>query len=119
MVVAGLGLSGCSAGGSHAPERGTPTSSPATADQFGTLEVDGTSVSYWCSGGGSPAVVLEAGTDSAGTQEFPVPFIAPIAEVTTVCTYNRLGTGSGSGAPPDRARSVDDLVRVLDRSSRP
>lgn len=34
--------------------------------------------------------------------------------MTTVCTYNRLGTGSGSGAPPDRARTLDDLVSVLD-----
>ena len=47
-------------------------------------------------------------------QEWPPAFIAQIADVTTVCTYNRLGTGGGSSAPPDHPRTFDDLVSVLD-----
>lgn len=114
-VAVVFALSGCTDGASPASnsESSPPPTTSATARQ-GTVEFDGTSVGYSCRGEGSPAVILEAGTDSAGTQSFPPAFVDPIAEVTTVCTYDRLGTSAGSDDPPDRSRSLGDLIEVLD-----
>ena len=115
VIAAALTLSGCSAGTSGSSESETSTTpTPSMTARSGSVEVDGATLAYSCTGEGEPAVMLEAGTESAGTQSFPPAFIAPIAEVTTVCTYNRLGTGAGSDAAPDRARSLDDLIVVLD-----
>lgn len=114
-VAVAFALSGCTNGASptsNSESSPTPTTS-ANARQ-GTVEFDGTSVAYLCRGEGSPAVILEAGTDSAGTQSFPPAFVEPIAEVTTVCTYDRLGTSAGSDNPPDRSRNLADLIAVLD-----
>lgn len=114
LAAAGIALTGCSAGASDPSEAETSTPTPSAAARSGSVEVDGATLAYSCTGEGEPAVMLEAGTESAGTQSFPPAFIAPIAEVTTVCTYNRLGTGAGSDAAPDRVRSLDDLIVVLD-----
>ena len=119
-VIAGaaLALSGCSAEASgpsdpSATETST-TPAPTPAQRSGEVEFDGNTVSYSCAGEGSPTVMLEAGSDSPGTDSWPPAFIAPIAEETTVCTYDRLGTGSGSSAAPDHPRIFEDLVGVLD-----
>lgn len=115
VVAAGLALTGCGADASRAPEsERSTTPAPSTADRVGAVEFDGMTVAYSCTGDGSPTVILEAGSDSPGTEAWPQAFIGPIADVTTVCTYNRLGTGSGSSEPPDRARTWDDLASVLD-----
>lgn len=114
-VAVAFALSGCTNGASptsNSESSPTPTTS-ANARQ-GTVEFDGTSVAYLCRGEGSPAVILEAGTDSAGTRSFPPAFVDPIAEVTTVCTYDRLGTSASSDDPPDHSRSLGDLIEVLD-----
>lgn len=114
-VAVAFALGGCTNGASPTSDSepsATPTTS-ATARQ-GTVEFDGTVVGYSCRGEGSPAVILEAGTDSAGTQSFPPAFVDPIAEVTTVCTYDRLGTSAGSDDPPDHSRNLSDLIGVLD-----
>jgi pimeloyl-ACP methyl ester carboxylesterase len=78
------------------------------------VSFDGVDVAYRCAGDGGPVVILEAGSDSQGTNSFPAALIDPIAQVTTVCTYDRLGTGPASGAPPDHPRTIADLVDVLD-----
>jgi pimeloyl-ACP methyl ester carboxylesterase len=115
MVAAGLVLTGCGADASRSPEsERSTTSAPSATARVGEEEFDGMTVAYSCTGDGSPTVILEAGSDSPGTQEWPPAFIAQIAEITTVCTYNRLGTGDGSSEPPDRPRTFDDLVSVLD-----
>jgi len=119
LFVTGFALAGCAPDAvptDASPSTGsTPTvSATAPADRRGTIEVDGARVAYSCRGQGKPAVVLEAGTDSPGINSFPEAMVVPIAEVTTVCTYNRLGTGGGTDAPPDRSRSLDDLIAVLD-----
>jgi pimeloyl-ACP methyl ester carboxylesterase len=115
VVATWLTLSGCSAGTSGTSETETSTTpAPTTTVESGEVEFDGNTVSYSCAGAGSPAVMLEAGSDSPGTDSWPTAFVAPIAEETTVCTYDRLGTGSGSSAPPDQPRIFEDLVGVLD-----
>jgi hypothetical protein len=68
-------------------------------------------VYYWCSGEGSPGVLLEAGTDSGGTFAYPPAFVDPLAAETTVCTYDRLGTGMSDPAPRQR-RTIPDLCAV-------
>ncbi|GAA2041628.1 hypothetical protein GCM10009819_29540 [Agromyces tropicus] len=112
-LAAAAALSAC--GGGEAPTTDAEASaSPSAGPRQGTVEFDGTTVGYVCFGEGSPALMLEAGTGTAGTRSFPAPFIDPIAAVTTVCTYDRLGTSAASSQPPDDVRSLDDLVAVLD-----
>jgi pimeloyl-ACP methyl ester carboxylesterase len=77
------------------------------------VEFDGLTVAFHCAGEGGPAVILEAGSDSRGTTSFAGAMVVPIAKVTTVCTYDRLGTGTSSKAP-DEPRTFHDLVSVLD-----
>ncbi len=108
----------CSAGGQD--ESPTPTASAdATEPSLGAarngfLKVpSGERLHYQCRGAGSPAIIIEAGTGSAGTTSFPGAFMDPLAEVTTVCTYDRPGTGS-SGAPPNHVRAGDDQCDVED-----
>lgn len=80
----------------------------------GTLMLStGESVSFWCAGEGSPAVLLEAGTDSGGTDAYPAAFTDPLIARTKVCTYDRPGTGTSDPAPHQR-RTMDDLCAVQD-----
>jgi pimeloyl-ACP methyl ester carboxylesterase len=73
----------------------------------------GVSVHYRCVGHGASAILLEAGTDSGGTDSLGPGFVDPLAEATRVCTYDRLGAGLSDGAP-DRKRTIDDLCDVQD-----
>jgi len=78
----------------------------------GSLEIgSGDRLHYLCLGEGSPAIILEGG--DAGTGSFTSQFLDPLAEVTTVCTYDRLGLGSSSRAP-DHVRNMDDVCEVQD-----
>jgi len=111
----------CSAGGQDESPTST-ASAGATEPSLGTtrdgfLKVpSGERLHYQCQGTGSPAIIIEAGTGSAGTQSFPPQFIDPLAEVTTVCTYDRPGTGSSDlpRTPPNHARAGDDQCDVED-----
>jgi pimeloyl-ACP methyl ester carboxylesterase len=103
-------------------EGGTPDTSSAAAPspspgelRSGTLTLaSGESVYYWCAGEGSPGVLLEAGTDSGGTDAYPAAFVDPLVAETTVCTYDRPGTGR-SDPPPHRRRTMRDLCAVQDQ----
>ena len=74
----------------------------------------GQSVYYWCAGEGSPGVLLEAGTDSGGTDAYPSAFVDPLVAETRVCTYDRPGTGMSDPAP-HRRRTLRDLCAVQDQ----
>lgn len=94
----------------------TPSPSPASPSpgerRSGRITLgSGESVYYWCEGEGSPGVLLEAGTDSAGTSAYPAEFVDPLVAVTTVCTYDRLGTGA-SDPPPRGRRTLMELCAV-------
>ena len=94
-----------------------PTSSSASPGErrSGILTLaSGESVGYWCAGEGSPGVLLEAGTDSGGTDAYPPAFVDPLVAETTVCTYDRPGTGT-SDPPPRRRRTLRDLCAVQDQ----
>ena len=54
---------------------------PYDSEHSGTVELaTAETIGYRCLGEGGPAVMLEAGTDAAGTSAFPVEFVASIAE---------------------------------------
>lgn len=96
---------------SSTPEPDSPSPGERRSDTL-TL-ASGESVYYWCAGEGSPAVLLEAGTDSGGTDAYPSAFVDPLVATTTVCTYDRPGTGR-SDPPPQRRRTMADLCAVQD-----
>ena len=114
-----LALAGCGGeSGGDSQTTATPTDSTTTSSapepEEGDLSLaSGGSVRYRCVGQGTPAILLEAGTGSGGTDSLPPSFVDPLAEATRVCTYDRLGTGL-SDAPPKGKRSNDDLCDVQD-----
>ena len=105
--------------GEESDEPDTSSSSPASPSpaerRSGTITLSsGESINYWCAGDGSPGVLLEAGTDSGGTDAYPAAFVDPLVAETTVCTYDRPGTGQ-SDAPPRGRRTMRDLCAVQDQ----
>jgi pimeloyl-ACP methyl ester carboxylesterase len=105
-------LAGCSVNSITEIEPGRSPIQSSFAYRHGTVEVGDARVGYWCQGSGGPVTILEGGSDTAGIEAW-AGIMESISELTTVCTYNRLGTG-GSSAPPNHARTGDDLVGVLD-----
>jgi pimeloyl-ACP methyl ester carboxylesterase len=69
----------------------------------GKADAGGYALSYECRGEGSPAVILEAGLDAAGTRSWAglVPALDSIH--TQACADDRAGTGSSARRP----RGVD------------
>jgi len=117
LLVAGCGDDPSDETESSAPDAGasSPSSPSPGARLGGTLTLTtGESVYYWCAGQGSPGVLLEAGTDSGGTDAYPAAFVNPLIAKTTVCTYDRPGTGDSDPAP-HRRRTMDDLCAVQDQ----
>lgn len=119
VVALLLGLSGCGDGTPQDRQTRTESADPtdtsnAPEPEEGDLTLaSGSSIHYRCVGEGTPAILLEAGSDSGGTDSLPASFIDPLAEATRVCTYDRLGTGL-SDPPPNRKRTMDDLCDVQD-----
>ena len=89
------------------------TSEDPTID--GTFEVgpDGHHLFLRCVGQGTPTIVLEAGTDAAGSEVFPTAFIDSLAVANMTCVYDRVGTGH-SDPPTAPRRTIDDVVNDLD-----
>ena len=114
LVLTGCGDDSTGESQTTAPPADPTISSSAPEPEEGDLSLEsGESVHYRCVGQGTPAILLEAGTGSGGTDSLPPSFVDPLAEATRVCTYDRLGTGL-SDSPPDQKRTVDDLCDVQD-----
>lgn len=119
-VAALMLVVGCGGDTSEGPEDGASRTSGSTSPspsqpRTGTVTLSsGASIYYWCAGKGSPGVLLEAGTDSGGTDAYPAAFLDPLVAETTVCTYDRLGTGMSDPAP-HRRRTMRDLCAVQDQ----
>jgi len=119
LIALPLALSGCGDDSTGESQTTTASADPtitpnALEPEEGDLSLgSGASVHYRCVGQGTPAILLEAGTDSGGTDSLGPSFIDPLAEATRVCTYDRLGTGL-SDEPPNRKRTIDDLCDVQD-----
>jgi pimeloyl-ACP methyl ester carboxylesterase len=124
---------GC--GGSDSAETGpetttTPQTSP-TGDALGEATIHGAfavgadahQLAMRCYGTGSPAIVLEVGTDSSGIEDFPASFVRPLAEKHMTCVYDRVGTSQGgrcrtpgicSDPPTADRRTIDEVAADLD-----
>lgn len=109
-----VAMTGCSSG--EGPSEGSATtgaaSTPTPTEEPSVIEVDGTRVWVQCQGAGAPTIVLEAGSDSQGSTDFPAELIDDLAATNRTCIYDRPGTGM-SGRPADDERTVDDVNRLL------
>jgi pimeloyl-ACP methyl ester carboxylesterase len=116
VVAALMFVAACGDDPSDNPDKDTSSSSPTPAEpRSGTFKLSsGESINYWCDGEGSPGVLLEAGTDSGGTDAYPAAFVDPLIAETTVCAYDRPGTGQ-SDPPPKKRRTMRELCAVQDQ----
>src|SRR5829696_2073059 len=83
------------------------------------IDVGGHRLHLYCTGSGSPTVVLEAG---GGASSSDFGWIAPaVARDTTVCAYDRAGRGWSDAAdgPQDGAQIAADLHTLLERAHVP
>jgi len=83
------------------------------------VDVGGHKLHLYCTGSGSPTVVLEPG---AGEMSSFFGWIAPeVARDTRVCVYDRAGRGWSESAdvPQDGAQIATDLHTLLDREHIP
>lgn len=80
------------------------------------VDVGGHRLHIWCTGGGTPPVILESGL---GGSTAGWGFVQPeVAKFTAVCSYDRAGMGySDPGPTPRTARRIaGELDALLDRS---
>jgi pimeloyl-ACP methyl ester carboxylesterase len=83
------------------------------------VDVGGHRLHLYCTGSGSPTVVLEPG---GGASSSDFGWIAPVvARDTTVCVYDRAGRGWSDAAdgPQDGVHIAADLHTLLDRADVP
>ena len=118
-------LASCGGDEAASPERPSGSDRPAETPTGDVLEApvidgrfgvsDGRNLALRCWGEGSPAVILETGHPKpGGIQDFEgSEFARKIAARTTVCAYDRAGTGA-SDAAPNKPRTADDVIRDLD-----
>lgn len=80
------------------------------------VDVGGHRLHIWCTGSGSPAVILD---DGLGGSSFGWGYVQPeVAKFTQVCSYDRAGLGYSDPGPKARtSRQVArELAALLDRS---
>jgi pimeloyl-ACP methyl ester carboxylesterase len=80
------------------------------------VDIGGHRLHIWCSGSGTPSVILEAGL---GGSSADWGFVQPqVARFTKVCSYDRAGMGYSDPGPSPRTtrRIVRELAQLLDRT---
>ena len=80
------------------------------------VDIGGHRLHLWCTGGGDPAVILEAGL---GGSSVGWGFVQPeVARFARVCSYDRAGLGYSDPGPSPRTtrRIVSELIELLERS---
>lgn len=80
------------------------------------VDIGGHRLHLWCSGTGSPAVVLESGLGGAS---FDWGYVQPaVAEFTKVCSYDRAGMGYSDPGPFPRTtrRVAEEFAQLVDRA---
>src|SRR5215210_7869465 len=83
------------------------------------VDVGGHRMHIYCTGSGSPTVILEPGQGGASSD---LGWVAPaVARDSTVCVYDRAGRGWSDPAdgPQDAARIASDLHTLLERAQVP
>lgn len=78
------------------------------------VDVGGHRLHIWCTGSGSPTVLLESGLGGNGFGWVAVR--RRVAQFTQVCTYDRAGLGYSDEGPSPRSagRIADELAQLLD-----
>jgi pimeloyl-ACP methyl ester carboxylesterase len=80
------------------------------------VDVGGHRLHIWCSGSGTPSVILETGLGGSGADW---GFVRPeVAGFTQVCSYDRAGMGYSDPGPSPRTtrRLTYELAQLLDRA---
>src|SRR5688572_29454692 len=81
------------------------------------VNVGGHRLHLWCTGGGSPVVVLEAGLGGSALEWSRVQ--PEITKTTRVCSYDRAGMGwSDMGPNPRSAAQIVSELRTLLQAAR-
>lgn len=83
------------------------------------IDVGGRRLAFFCSGRGSPVVVLETGLGAESNEWAPVQ--RAIRVLTRVCSYDRAGRRASDRAssPRNAAEMVDDLHKLLEAAEVP
>ncbi len=93
----------------------TPSSTPAAPEPPGELvDVDGHAMHLYCTGEGTPTVILDTGLGDSSVNFHPLQ--DSISEFTRVCSYDRAGYGWSEPGPEPRTSQqiVDELATLLD-----
>ena len=80
------------------------------------VDIGGHRLHLWCTGAGTPAVVLDTGLGGSSAEW---GYVQPeVARFTRVCSYDRAGMGySDPGPSPRTARRIaSELATLIDRS---
>jgi pimeloyl-ACP methyl ester carboxylesterase len=80
------------------------------------VDIGGHRLHIWCSGSGTPSVILETGL---GGSSADWGFVQPeVAGFTNVCSYDRAGMGYSDPGPSPRTtrRITSELAQLLDRT---
>ena len=120
-VVALVALTLTACGGDEA-EPGSPAQSTTAAaftpviDEKLRVGSQQQELAIRCWGSGAPAVILDAGSGEGGTDaygSYEDEILKPLAERSTVCVYDRAGTG-GTAELPERRRTIKHQADELD-----
>jgi pimeloyl-ACP methyl ester carboxylesterase len=79
------------------------------------VDIGGQRLHVWCTGAGTPSVILESGL---GGSSFDWGFVQPeVAKFTRVCSYDRAGMGYSDPGPSPRTtrRIAYELLLLVDR----
>lgn len=93
-----------------------PFDQAAYAQPQRLVDIGGRRMNLYCTGSGSPTVVLDAG---GGSWSLTWRYVQPlIAQTTRVCSYDRAGLGFSDAGPMPRTTLaiVDDLHALLHRA---
>ena len=114
-IVGGYVATAGAASASTVPPSVPPASTPAAPAPPGELvDVDGHAMHLYCTGEGSPTVVLDTGLGDSSVNFHPLQ--ESIAEFTRVCSYDRAGYGWSEPGPEPRTSQqiVDELSTLLE-----
>lgn len=109
-----------------APSLSSTTATPTTAvgdaetvNGVFAVGTDGHRLAMRCYGEGSPAVVLEPGTDSAGLEDFRTEFIRLFAADHQTCVYDRAGTSTASHCQTQACAAMTRSLRTEPSTTSP
>ena len=115
IVLSGLLIIAVLTGATY-PWMATRKELSATPAPGRLVDIGGHRLHIWCSGIGTPSVILENGL---GGSSVGWGFVQPaVAQFTRVCSYDRAGMGYSDPGPSPRTarRMARELAQLLDRS---